>query len=248
MSGSAFKDGKASGGRDGQRGSRGGRRGDGRDCGSPLSSASTAPTLDGASDVSSPGDRGKTSPSSTTPKAGESRADRFAAAFESIAERPKGKGRARREPRDHGEGGASPTLRAGNPGEGGDTPNSSKPAAVIHKQIVSIVEKNSALQLADFDFRVRQHFHAVYGQGGEERLAAAASFIRTATMSKERESVRSWPAFIVALLRRFEQECPYQAEEKAQAPATPPTAPPTAPPKVPPNVPPTAPPAAPPVL
>jgi hypothetical protein len=89
-----------------------------------------------------------------------------------------------------------------------------RPSEVIFVEIRNVVERNSALQLQDFDFRVRQHLHSSFTKGGVERLTAAVSFVHQATLNKERKDVKCWPAFIIKLLQRFEQEQPLDGRQQ----------------------------------
>mmetsp|Transcript_134103 Transcript_134103/g.388171 ORF Transcript_134103/g.388171 Transcript_134103/m.388171 type:complete len:646 (+) Transcript_134103:174-2111(+) len=62
------------------------------------------------------------------------------------------------------------------------------------------------LQRADFDGQVKQYLHAIRTQGGPARVMDAIQAIRAAMAGKTRSSVRRWPAYLVALLKRFHSE------------------------------------------
>mmetsp|Transcript_12815 Transcript_12815/g.36827 ORF Transcript_12815/g.36827 Transcript_12815/m.36827 type:complete len:680 (+) Transcript_12815:162-2201(+) len=59
------------------------------------------------------------------------------------------------------------------------------------------------LQRADFDGQVKQYLHAIRTRGGSGRVFEAIQAIHTAMNGKTRSSVRRWPAYLVALLKRF---------------------------------------------
>jgi len=76
----------------------------------------------------------------------------------------------------------------------------------IFSEIRRLIDGRPALLLADFDFRVRQHLHALYGAGGKERMCSALATIGEATKSKDRHAVKNWPAYILCLLKKFDQD------------------------------------------
>lgn len=76
----------------------------------------------------------------------------------------------------------------------------------VFAEIRNFVDSNSALQMADFDYRVRQHLHALYGSGGRSRVHDALELVHKATMQKSREAVRNWPAYIRTLLKKFDSD------------------------------------------
>lgn len=77
---------------------------------------------------------------------------------------------------------------------------------VIFTEIKSLVETNSCLVTGDFDFRVRQHLHAFYGSGGRERVRDCLVSIHESTKSKTRQSVKNWPAYLGALMKKFDAD------------------------------------------
>jgi len=74
----------------------------------------------------------------------------------------------------------------------------------VFSEITLLLEANTAIHWADFDFRVRQQLHALYGTGGAKSLHGALSTIHKMTMNKARENVRNWPAYLLTLLRKFD--------------------------------------------
>lgn len=76
----------------------------------------------------------------------------------------------------------------------------------VFAEIKQLLEGNPALQLVDFDYRVRQHLHAILGAGGQERLHSALVTIHNATATKTRRDVKNWPAYIGKLLSKFSDE------------------------------------------
>jgi hypothetical protein len=100
-------------------------------------------------------------------------------------------------------------------------PSPSGPEVVVHRvkdevneEIHTVCAGNTALQYSHFDSRVRQYLHAVHGAGGRKRLKEAIAFIQTATMQKTRQDVKNWPAYLFALLKKFDQE---QARDEREA-------------------------------
>lgn len=74
---------------------------------------------------------------------------------------------------------------------------------VIFAEIRSLCQSNPTLQVSDFDYRVRQHLHAIYGSGGLQRLIDGLAAVHTATAQKQRSDVKNWPAYLGGLLRKF---------------------------------------------
>jgi len=88
----------------------------------------------------------------------------------------------------------------------------------VNATIIAFLETNSALQLVDFDFRIRQHFHAQLTNGGRQRVQEALHMIQSATSEKERGDVRNWPGYLAKLLRTFDQQANSKDREaRAQA-------------------------------
>jgi len=83
----------------------------------------------------------------------------------------------------------------------------------IFAEIRKMLENSPALQQADFDFRVRQHLHALYGSGGKGRLREAMAMLQAATMQKERQAVKKWPAYLLTLLKKFDSDQATQDRE-----------------------------------
>jgi len=57
------------------------------------------------------------------------------------------------------------------------------------------------LRRSDFDPLVLQHLQAFYGLGGMAVVSEALEYIKSATQGRTRESIRSWPAYLVRLLK-----------------------------------------------
>lgn len=89
---------------------------------------------------------------------------------------------------------------------------------IVHSEVQSLLASNSTLQLADFDYRVRQHLHALYGSGGKQRLIDGLARIHTSTFQKQRKSVKNWPAYLGALLKKLDSENKESAEPQASDP------------------------------
>jgi len=75
---------------------------------------------------------------------------------------------------------------------------------IILQDIRGLLERCPLLQLADFDYRVRQHLHAMYGTGGRQHVIQGLESVRLAVHQKLRSSVRSWPGYVLALLKKSE--------------------------------------------
>lgn len=90
-----------------------------------------------------------------------------------------------------------------------DDNNDEKPERakdVVFAEIRGVLEICPVLQSTDFDFRIRQQLHAFHGAGGRARIHEAMVWIKNSTQSKLRSSVKNWPAYILALLKKFEME------------------------------------------
>jgi hypothetical protein len=103
----------------------------------------------------------------------------------------------------------STTPEAATPGE--DTGVRAKDE--VNAEIRNLCEGGCALQPGDFDARIRQHFHALLGAGGRQRLHDACAMIRAASVKKERSAVRNWPAYLLTLLRKFDEEVGWKDRE-----------------------------------
>lgn len=79
-------------------------------------------------------------------------------------------------------------------------------------EIAVVVEEalampNAIVQKADFDSGVRRYLGALRGcQGGQQKVKDALAMIHTYTISKQRSSVKNWPAYLLTLLKRFEPD------------------------------------------
>lgn len=76
----------------------------------------------------------------------------------------------------------------------------------VFSEINTLLSTNSTLQLADFDYRIRQHLHALLGSGGREKLHNALETINKATSKRSRHDVKNWPAYLRKLLTKFEED------------------------------------------
>lgn len=103
----------------------------------------------------------------------------------------------------------------------GDSEAKARPSDTIFHEIRAVVDLHTnALKQIDFDFRVRQHLHAMLGNGGKDRLSDALDMIKYATAGKDRKTVKNWPAYLGALLKKFDQDrVSEDREAKAQAKA-----------------------------
>lgn len=110
--------------------------------------------------------------------------------------------------------GVDPGGVAGNHVESGEPDESAKD--IIMQDIRDILECCSTLQIGDFDRRVRQHLHAMFTAGGRHRVLGGLERVREATQQKLRTSVRIWPAYILALLRKAEIELDRLAQEETE--------------------------------
>jgi hypothetical protein len=93
----------------------------------------------------------------------------------------------------------------------------------VFSEVNTLLDRNSVLQIADFDYRIRQHLHALLGSGGREKLHSALESINSATSKKSRHDVKNWPAYLRKLLTKFEADFALDKalekdrEERAQA-------------------------------
>lgn len=67
------------------------------------------------------------------------------------------------------------------------------------------MEKNTTpLQKKDFDFRVKRFLHEFCVHSTVARVSEALAMVESSTAGKSRDDVRSWPAYLATLLRRFD--------------------------------------------
>jgi len=78
----------------------------------------------------------------------------------------------------------------------------------VEEEIYNAIALNPTLQRFDFDGRVRQHLHAIRNIGGQGKVREAMRVLHAATIDKKRSDIQKWPAYLVALLKRFIQEMP----------------------------------------
>merc|ERR1719428_1483114 len=92
----------------------------------------------------------------------------------------------------------------------------------VNSEIRSLLGRNAVLISQDFDLRVRQHLHALYTSGGRQKIRGALEMLHTSTLQKDRDSVRSWPAYLVTLLRKYDSE--FNGPKQPSADTSPPEA------------------------
>lgn len=86
----------------------------------------------------------------------------------------------------------------------------------VFAEIRALLDTSAALQLSDFDYRIRQHLHAQLHSGGRSRLHDALTMIQTATAKKGRRDVKNWPAYLAKLVRKFDDDAG-QKDREARA-------------------------------
>lgn len=75
----------------------------------------------------------------------------------------------------------------------------------IDRRIDVLVEKKTTpLEKKDFDFRVRRFLHEFSLHSNVIRVSEALAYIESSTARKNRDDVRSWPAYLATLLNHFE--------------------------------------------
>jgi hypothetical protein len=112
-----------------------------------------------------------------------------------------------------GAGGSSMELSSPEPAASGEN-GQARAKDEVNAEIRNIVETpGCALHPTDFDARVRQHLHAILGSGGRQRLRDACTMIRTSTLNKERQAVRNWPAYLLTLLKKFDEQVGWKDRE-----------------------------------
>eukprot|EP00913_Durusdinium_trenchii_P000607 g561.t1 len=67
---------------------------------------------------------------------------------------------------------------------------SARPKEEVFEEIQHVLKQSPVLQLQFFDFRVRQHLHALFGTGGRQRLKAALTMVHARTMHRTRQEPR----------------------------------------------------------
>jgi len=72
----------------------------------------------------------------------------------------------------------------------------------------------TVLAKEDFDYRVRQYFHAVHSLGGQDGLNEACLALEDVLHEKRREEIDHWPAYLCTLLR---EQLDYMKGGNAQA-------------------------------
>lgn len=100
-------------------------------------------------------------------------------------------------------GGAAPLDVGAEAGstEGAATESRGRARDTVHAEIQVICDASQVLKQQDFDYRVRQYLHALYGKSGQAGVQKALALIHETTKEKKRDSVRNWPAYLCTLLR-----------------------------------------------
>jgi len=73
----------------------------------------------------------------------------------------------------------------------------------VRNEILDVLKGRGHLQQGDFDFKVRQHLHAILGNSGRVKLHEALVAVSEISAKKKRTDVRNWAAYIVKILRSF---------------------------------------------
>jgi hypothetical protein len=76
----------------------------------------------------------------------------------------------------------------------------------VKTEILDVLEGGVCLQQGDFDFKVRQHLHAILGSSGRVKLHEALVAVRDVCAKKKRTDVRNWAAYIVKILQSFHND------------------------------------------
>lgn len=75
----------------------------------------------------------------------------------------------------------------------------------IERRVDIFLERNSTpLQKKDFDFRVRRFLHEFSFHNTVTRVSEALAAVEASTVGKNRDDVRSWPAYLATLLKNFD--------------------------------------------
>lgn len=75
----------------------------------------------------------------------------------------------------------------------------------VDKRVEYFLERSTTpLQKRDFDFRVKRFMHEFCIHSNVVRVSEALAMVETSTAGKSRDDVRSWPAYIATLLRRWD--------------------------------------------
>jgi len=73
----------------------------------------------------------------------------------------------------------------------------------VRNGILDVLKGGGCLQQGDFDFKVRQHLHAILGNSGRVKLHEALVAVGEISAKKKRTDVRNWAAYIVKILQSF---------------------------------------------
>lgn len=84
----------------------------------------------------------------------------------------------------------------------------------VRNQILDVVKGSACLQQVDFDFKVRQHLHAILCHSGQAKLREALVAVSDISAKKKRTDVRNWAAYIVKILQSFHSDASAAAVEQ----------------------------------
>merc|ERR1712196_383876 len=76
----------------------------------------------------------------------------------------------------------------------------------VRTEILDVLKRRACLQQGDFDFKVRQHLHAILGNSGRGKMREALAAVRDISAKKKRTDVRNWAAYIVKILQSFHSD------------------------------------------
>mmetsp|Transcript_30678 Transcript_30678/g.55657 ORF Transcript_30678/g.55657 Transcript_30678/m.55657 type:complete len:492 (+) Transcript_30678:131-1606(+) len=115
-----------------------------------------------------------------------------------------GAGKDKRSKKDGKEDGSPEKPKKGRRSLDGGSRETKDEILVAVEEALAI---NNIVQKADFDSGVRRYLGALRGcQGGQQKVKDALAMIHTYTVSKQRSSVKNWPAYLLTLLKRFEPD------------------------------------------
>lgn len=83
----------------------------------------------------------------------------------------------------------------------------------ISDHISLVLSSFSMLRRSDFDGQVRQYLHAICSVAGLEGVRAAMELLCEAVSGKTRADVKTWPAYFVALFKRYFKKISSEARQ-----------------------------------
>jgi hypothetical protein len=85
--------------------------------------------------------------------------------------------------------------------------------------MLSLAEKRSApIEQQDFDFKVVQYLRSIHESRGRSGVRAALAHLLEVTSGKTREGVRSWPAYALTLLRKWDHNTQHDISSAVVSP------------------------------